>query len=633
MSSNLICVELPSGEERNYRIIDRDGDKVKRVQYLDKGVVELLAVGPTDNPERFIAEFARGSFGDGAYDDDEKNASLINYLVEHEHTSPLESARIWLKIKAPIFVLRQFTRHRTACLTAETNLDFVRPCDGRRYSKSVGDIYKTWTNTSKENFGYKETKERLKCMKLRSFNEDSNEVYYTSIKDIWSTGFNKIFKIKLEDGRTSRMTENHRVLTSNGWKMLKEVSTETDLFVTVAPRGVEKNNQEPEIDESSEEWMKIEGYEDYEISNMGRVRTKKRKGVGYNDFFSYKKGTVNNKGLVVSLSKNSKSRAFTIHRLVLNAFSGLKADGQECRHLNGNFLDNRLENLVWGSAKENREDGKRLGETSLLRKKDCKIISILEDGFEETFDIEVEGPYHNFLINNGMVVHNCLNELSLRYSEHDGDFYLPSAERFCGGDKWNKQGSGEQLPLHAQLTSQDIMRRSLTGQYKDYQEMLSLGVSRETARQILGTSFYSTLCWTMDTKNLMHLMKLRMDGHAQQEIVDLANIIYYYFKTYFPALCNAFEKHIALSKKMSPAELALLSDIVSDYVDSMSLMQTSEGPNENLTEFALKKAADRLLEQHTEGEDPRFDRLMRKDLTLISQGKRKLKALIDKIFV
>lgn len=47
----------------------------------------------------------------------------------------------------------------------------------------------------------------------------------------------------------------------------------------------------------------------------------------------------------------------TIHSLVLTAFLGDRPKStDQCRHLNGNNKDNRLENLCWGSAKENAHD-------------------------------------------------------------------------------------------------------------------------------------------------------------------------------------------------------------------------------------------------------------------------------------
>lgn len=46
-------------------------------------------------------------------EDEGKDAKLINYLVKNGHTSPLEAVQFTFDIKAPIFVLRQWHRHRT----------------------------------------------------------------------------------------------------------------------------------------------------------------------------------------------------------------------------------------------------------------------------------------------------------------------------------------------------------------------------------------------------------------------------------------------------------------------------------------------------------------------------------------
>ena len=50
-----------------------------------------------------------------------------------------------------------------------------------------------------------------------------------------------------------------------------------------------------------------------------------------------------------------------VHRGVLETFLGPCPEGMQCRHLDGNKHNNRINNLVWGTPKENGEDNIRLG--------------------------------------------------------------------------------------------------------------------------------------------------------------------------------------------------------------------------------------------------------------------------------
>lgn len=48
-----------------------------------------------------------------------------------------------------------------------------------------------------------------------------------------------------------------------------------------------------------------------------------------------------------------KFRRRRVHRMVLLAHVGLPKNGEECRHLNDVKLDNRAQNLAWGTRSEN----------------------------------------------------------------------------------------------------------------------------------------------------------------------------------------------------------------------------------------------------------------------------------------
>ncbi|WUR15700.1 HNH endonuclease [[Empedobacter] haloabium] len=51
-----------------------------------------------------------------------------------------------------------------------------------------------------------------------------------------------------------------------------------------------------------------------------------------------------------------QARPQPVHRLVLMAFAGQADDGMHARHLNGNSTDNRIENLAWGTPRQNSAD-------------------------------------------------------------------------------------------------------------------------------------------------------------------------------------------------------------------------------------------------------------------------------------
>jgi len=106
--------------EPNYR-----GRGVIAKDVLDHGFVALRnlsgptrrAQAPFDADDRDPAEAARMSFdnmdGSRTFTDDMK---LCDYLMKNWHTSPFEMIECWLEMKMPIFVARQFVRHRTASI-------------------------------------------------------------------------------------------------------------------------------------------------------------------------------------------------------------------------------------------------------------------------------------------------------------------------------------------------------------------------------------------------------------------------------------------------------------------------------------------------------------------------------------
>ncbi len=96
------------------RIIVEEAEALldQEIKVLDKGFVRLVDYMGGDQR---IVQAARVSYGSGtkSYRQDR---GLIHYLIKNWHTSPFEQVQLTFHTKMPIFVARQWVRHRTARL-------------------------------------------------------------------------------------------------------------------------------------------------------------------------------------------------------------------------------------------------------------------------------------------------------------------------------------------------------------------------------------------------------------------------------------------------------------------------------------------------------------------------------------
>ena len=103
-----------------------------------------------------------------------------------------------------------------------------------------------------------------------------------------------------------------------------------------------------------EVWKTIPGFEKYEVSNRGRVRSfwnkDGKRARPYMMTLSNKDGYHQ-----TSLRKNGKTHTFGVHVLVLLAFVGPCPKGMECIHLDNNRANNNPHNLKWGTRSENQQ--------------------------------------------------------------------------------------------------------------------------------------------------------------------------------------------------------------------------------------------------------------------------------------
>ncbi len=170
------------------------------------------------------------------------------------------------------------------------------------------------------------------------------------------------------------------------------------------------------------------------------------------------------------------------------------------------------------------------------------IARIEYAGEEMTYDVEVTGPFHNFVAN-GFVVHNSYNEISYRYVEVEDEFYVPGELR--AQDTKNKQASfGGSFTDEQNADGRALVEAAYAAAYEKYKQLLEMGVAREMARIVLPVGMYTQFYVAYNARSLMNFIRLRAGEGAQAEIRLYAEAMNRIFKERMPWTHAAFEKFV-----------------------------------------------------------------------------------------
>jgi thymidylate synthase (FAD) len=134
------------------------------------------------------------------------------------------------------------------------------------------------------------------------------------------------------------------------------------------------------------------------------------------------------------------------------------------------------------------------------------------------------------------------NEISRRYVDSPPEFFWPDTWRKRGENV--KQGSSDESLTEEQ--HRDVVRwteGSLNRAVDTYQDMLDCDVAPELARMILPQNMYTEFYMTGNLRNWVHFLKLRLDGHAQKEVQDIAQQVYQILQPLWPVSVEALMKY------------------------------------------------------------------------------------------
>ena len=468
---------------------------------LDHGFVSLVDYMGSDES---IEHAARVSYGYGTR---KRSATrgLIRYLRRHLHTTPSEMVELKFHCAMPMFVARQWVRHRTACLAEGTEVFFDLPgaeARGRRqlYKLPIEEIWRRFQPTRNRTRPDKQRnpfhrRDRLRRMKLRQVNEDTLACQHTRIVDVYRNGPKPVFRMVLEDGKSIEATSDHRFLFGTGWDTLGRAT--------------------------------------------GLRETGGRAVWRHGDYFVYVNGAAEER------PEHRRSLAGSIAGRELEFVERLGGPPVKSEWV-------PRPRIPWN----------RLDKAKLVRIKRIEFV-----GERETYDLEVEGPYHNFVAN-GIVTHNSINEYSGRYSLMPLLFYSPDPGNFSLQSSVNNQG--READAAPERLYGDAIRRweeVRSSASRAYAWMVQEDVARELARIDLPLSTYTQWYWKIDLHNLLHFLTLRVDDHAQWEIQEFGRVMAGMLKRVAPLSFEAWIDYQVCGDKLSRMEIEALAKLLEPDAD------------------------------------------------------------------
>ena len=623
------------------------------IKVLDHGFVRLDAAMADDLS---VVNSARVSFGRRKEEMDYADRGMIRFLMRDRHGTPFEHNSFRFHIRSPIFVAREWMRHRVGCLTGDTEITFVNTngVTSPHLRKTMDELWQMWNRGERNGHAlepklraeidrlagaglsmraiartlgvgrrsvrahlegrneFRDARWRLRRMRLRVLNEDTREFEIGHIADVVDKGVQPVYRLTLADGKALTLTVNHRLLTSEGWKTLGQAvglegageaarMTRSALLLT---NGVAAHRDR--------DWLMARRSEGLSVTEIAaragcsyhtirkwlalhdlQFRPEERRGWrpwnagrrGYTTRLVHspehlrairdtRSGARSNfwRGGVTS---ERASIARWTREIAPKVHAAYDYTCQACAARGGRLHAHHVV-PVWADPTVARDKRNlisvchtchvaihRTRESELdfmerfvdrpspsidltarargwkLTARAVPIVSIEYIGLRQTYDLCVDGPWHNFVAN-GVVVHNSFNEFSMRYARATDDFYVPEAEDVR--TQVGKPGAYSFDPVEPEVAeaAREELKAVYETAYAAYERMVEQGVARELARSVLPVGAYTEFYWTVNARSLMNFVSLRAAESAQREIRRYAEACEQFLAEKMPVTYDAF---------------------------------------------------------------------------------------------
>lgn len=417
-------------------------------------------------------------------------------------------------------------------------------------------------------------KKQVQKMRLRFYDETTKTFSTTHIKNIWKSGVKSLFRVYTDNNYSIDCTEDHLLLTPQGYQSIKEALNvslvnnkavfDTDKEMFLACNGTQEREWLSEngiatkakifyqtirkrlkihnLQFSREEIAKItpiwnKGKTGYKLQphsiktiekmrkSPGRRCIDRIEGQGITDWC----GALGSE-ILKQLDYNTSNKKLELHHTkpvysdpeLAYDKNNIQVLCQECHPAQGIPRHHRF----WGQKSRSKTPTVQW----------AKVTHIEYLGEQEVFDLEVENENHNFVAD-GIVVHNCFQQFSLRYAEAE-ELTIPAVRR---QDAKNRQNSIDDL--------EPELKTWWEGEVKDlydrvetlYREALDRGVAKECARGILPLSTSARLYASGTIRSWIHYLQVRANplSGTQKEHFDVACAIKAIFKEQMPEIYHA----------------------------------------------------------------------------------------------
>ncbi|NJN01714.1 MAG: FAD-dependent thymidylate synthase [Leptolyngbyaceae cyanobacterium RM1_1_2] len=184
-----------------------------------------------------------------------------------------------------------------------------------------------------------------------------------------------------------------------------------------------------------------------------------------------------------------------------------------------------------------------------LKAHPIQVVLVKYLGMQTTYDLEVEGTWHNFVAN-GVVVHNSfrytgerIQDVTKGIRDVDEVFYLRPVGAYS-------DRQGKRYEYTAEQRQQDL--DWCLAACQRYQERIEQGFSEEHARGLIPFDVRQHWVMSANVRSLMHLLDLRWKADAQLEAQKLCEYIWPHFQAWVPAIAEWYEDNRLRKARLAP---------------------------------------------------------------------------------